>query len=262
MLWPGHYLNRQARPGSKTRMEAGPGLKLGPEPPPTQGPTEETHRGQFLNFLIRDPQGCKANVLWVEEETEGWRKSVLALCSRLRSLTLPRIHCSHVGQEVAAQAAGTPLPQTLSRERALLPCFGGVVCTLAQPPLLWRAITLKSHRPTGALSILGDKPQGRQHAPLVCPPPPAPALAKSLQFLARGPRHTWENWANVRSASMGTCPSSSWQQSLWEARSEEKPAGAGQQVPPSLYPPPGAATRRAWPRRPLPFHASAPIVVG
>lgn len=33
------------------------------------------------------------------------------------------------------------------------------------------------------------------------------------------PGHTWENWAKVRSASMGTCPSSSWQQSLcWGRR--------------------------------------------
>lgn len=36
-------------------------------------------------------------------------------------------------------------------------------------------------------------------------------------FLLCGPKHTWENWANVRSANMGTCPSSSWQQSLCEA---------------------------------------------
>lgn len=38
---------------------------------------------------------------------------------------------------------------------------------------------------------------------------PAPGRPDSLEA-----RRTWENCAKVRSASMGTCPSSSWQQSL------------------------------------------------
>lgn len=42
-------------------------------PNPHPGPCREgsTHRGQLLNFLIRGPQGCQANVLWSGED-EGW----------------------------------------------------------------------------------------------------------------------------------------------------------------------------------------------
>lgn len=65
--------------------------------------------------------------------------------------------------------------------------------------------------------------------------------------LPRPPGPTWENWAKVRSASMGTCPSSSWQQSLCWGR---RVGGAGGPSGQAACPPQPQTRPPALPRRP------------
>lgn len=80
--------------------------------------------------------------------------------------------------------------------------------------------------------------RGRQRPSLQVPPRSPSADAQLLR--PRG--HTWENWAKVRSASMGTCPSSSWQQSLCWGRTAGGAGGRGRSLPP---PPAARPPRRA-----------------
>ena len=107
--------------------------------------------------------------------------------------------------------------------RALPGHCAEVVSLRHQPSIPGQRTPPEVSRPRWALCSPGRVGGG-------CPLVASPAGDRAPE----APGHTWENCAKVRSASMGTCPSSSWQQSLCWGR---RVGGAGAPRAGSLSPP-------------------------